>query len=241
MFKLLWTLALLTATTSAVNLERNYSDDKFLGMACSTTRGQTASMSSAGQREKNLCRDQQVRTRDILSRASAAPNRRANNNSRREYWVDLDAAARRPVPVFESATLEDNNNDLIIESGDGNNEEGAMVEVEVRPRLVTRDMVLQRVGSRLNPTSEAVEGEDNEPETCPKYEELMKCSSDMRCTIADLMEQKACCDCRMKRIQLNDEIRNLRNESLRIDNELVMLRRGRGRGVGLPAADNGRV
>ena len=55
MFKLLWTLALLTASASAVNLERDYSDDMFLGMACSTTRGQSMSVSSA--RERNVCRD----------------------------------------------------------------------------------------------------------------------------------------------------------------------------------------
>lgn len=77
-----------------------------------------------------------------------------------------------------------------------------------------------------------------EPETCPKIQELMDCSADMRTTIADLMDQKATCECRMKRIELNDEIRNLRNESLRIDNELVNLRRNQqhrpGLGLGRP-------
>ena len=88
MFKLLWTLALLTATSSAINLDRDYSDDMFLGMACSTTRGQ--GLADASQRKRNRCMDQQVRTRDILStRAAAAPQRM------REYWVDLNAARRR--------------------------------------------------------------------------------------------------------------------------------------------------
>ena len=69
-------------------------------------------------------------------------------------------------------------------------------------------------------------------------QELMDRSAEIRTTIADLMEQKATCECRMKRIELNDEIRNLRNESLRIDNELVNFRRNQqhrpGLGLGRP-------
>lgn len=64
-------------------------------------------------------------------------------------------------------------------------------------------------------------------------QELIDCCVDMKTTIADLMEQKASCECRMKRIELNYEIRNLRNESLRVDNELVNIRRNQQRLPGL--------
>lgn len=101
MIKLLWTVALLTATSSAVQLDRNhYSDDMFLGMACSTTRGQGLACSS---RKRNRCRDQQLRTRDILSTRAAAPT----PERKREYWVELKTARRRPVRVYESIMADD--------------------------------------------------------------------------------------------------------------------------------------
>lgn len=73
-----------------------------------------------------------MRTRDILSRAPVS--RQASRAERREYWVDLNAAARRrPVVVFESVEdeAEDDDETVIADTED-----------EVAPPRVTREMVL---------------------------------------------------------------------------------------------------
>ena len=147
----------------------------------------------SSERERNMCRDQQVRTRDILSRAPVS--RQSSSANRREYWVDLNAAARRrPVAVFES--VEDEAEDLMADNeaviADVQEENNDAVEdIPVLARI-TRQMVLQRVGR--GPVVQ------EEPETCPEYDELMQQSDEMRSTIAELMEQKLSCDCRMERM-----------------------------------------
>ena len=60
MFKTTLTLALLNAMTAAVRLETQYSDDMFLGMACSVRAGANlrgADFDGASTRSANVRRD----------------------------------------------------------------------------------------------------------------------------------------------------------------------------------------